>query len=140
MQSKRYLSSPTGQAAESSHHLWIKTVSALTSFFSTKKNTARNEDFFGRMMNPDNISHFILPNRLPRTQHFFIDYIRTTSREVIHQFLFTIVNALHQSPHFVLFLLLFNFLAIHIFPSCFLCYSIIKRNVVICILQSNELN
>ena len=38
------------------------------------------EDFFTKIMNPANISHDLLPHRLPRTQKFFFEYMRTTLR------------------------------------------------------------
>lgn len=37
-------------------------------------------DFFAKIMNPANISHNLLPHRLPRTHKFFVDYMRTTQR------------------------------------------------------------
>ena len=35
---------------------------------------------FNQIQNPDHILHHLLPHRLPRTQHFFIEYMRSELR------------------------------------------------------------
>ena len=36
--------------------------------------------FFNKIMSPENISHHLVPHSLPRTQHLFIEYMRTDRR------------------------------------------------------------
>ncbi len=37
-------------------------------------------NFFHKIMNPENVSHYLLPHHLPRTQHLNIEYMRTDRR------------------------------------------------------------
>ena len=45
-----------------------------------ERRLAKAADFFTKITNSANISHNLLPHRLPRTQKFFIEYTRTTLR------------------------------------------------------------
>ena len=46
----------------------------------SERRKVRAMKYFDRLMNPDNISHCLLPHRLPHTQHFFFEAVRTTRR------------------------------------------------------------
>jgi hypothetical protein len=54
------------------------TCDCFTSIQTRRKNRAKK--VFERLQHPSNISHRLLPRKLPRTQHFYIEPLRTSRR------------------------------------------------------------